>query len=884
MSGLLTARFTEEAGLLSRPAWLLDLTDADGHRGRGLAAPLPGFSAEGADEVTSCLGYLADHGFQLAFASVDGLRATLEAASWPPSVAHAVEQAGLGLLASREGVTVFELLDASDAAVPRHVLVGDGGSAQLAMATGAAALKIKVQGGEDPLKAVREVRQAVGPQMRLHVDVNGHWSAAEADRHLPELEALGVALVEEPVAERDLVALARLRQTTSLTIAADESCRTAADLEALIAEEAADAVVLKPMLIGGALRTAALAHRAAEAGLEVLITHCFDGPLGQASMWLAAALSPRTSLRTVSAMAAPTDALPHPLEAAATARPEHEALTFAGETLSYAELADRAARFATWLHAQGVREGQVVGLRAPADLGWIVAFHGITWLGAIAAPLDPREGASAAQAEALEAGRPTLVLGPAELASVRLATPRAAAPWRLSAARVALFTSGTTRGARSVFLSASQLVCSAMGSRARLGHAPDDRWLCCLPLHHVGGLSIVLRAAWNRTTVVLESGFDAKRVARRLGDGEASMVSLVPTMLSRVLDVSEALHERLRVVLLGGAAAPEALLERARSLGVPLARTWGMTEAASQVATAPPGDHAPGLPPLPLTEVSALDGVLTIASPLVGASTLATGDRGWVGEDGRVHVVGRRDQIVVSGGENLDGAAIEAALCAHPGVAEACVVAMPDATWGQRPGACLVAANPEPPAEEALRRLVGERLPAYAFPDRVVWVEALPRTALGKVSRRRVAAHLVGSQSLPKSEGHLHGTEGAQVDAGVDVAGGGPDESVGGAGHLEVKGDRGLAQAADGDADGELLAHAHGPLEVGLGVDQGHPPALGVEDLAQGIVGAGAEALVGGVAVLEDPPEERDPSPIDLIETHDQSMFEHQEHSGRRTP
>ncbi|MDP6946846.1 MAG: class I adenylate-forming enzyme family protein, partial [Myxococcota bacterium] len=353
-------------------------------------------------------------------------------------------------------------------------------------------------------------------------------------------------------------------------------------------------------------------------------------------------------------------------------------------------------RTASWLASAGVGVGDVVALHAPVDLNWWVAFHGIAWLGAVPAPLDPYRTPGAGLARQLDTLRPTLVLSATSIAGpwrcVRMpgsvdAPPCEPASWPLGAPRLVVLTSGTTGEPKVVSLSALQLVLSAFGSASRLGHEPSDRWLCVLPLHHIGGLSIALRAAWLGVTVVLHPRFDAPEVAARLDSGDVTMVSLVPSMLTAILDAREQVpfHPRLRVVLLGGAATTPALLARCQSLSVPVARTWGMTEAASQVATAPPGDWAPGMPQLPFAEVTVLGGVLHVAGPLVGGGVMATGDLGHVDACGRVHVSGRRDAVIITGGEKVPAALIEAALDEHPAVAEACVVGLPDRRWGHRP-------------------------------------------------------------------------------------------------------------------------------------------------------------------------------------------------------
>ena len=393
----------------------------------------------------------------------------------------------------------------------------------------------------------------------------------------------------------------------------------------------------------------------------------------------------------------------------------------------------------------------------------------------------------------------------------------------------------------------------------------------------------MIRAAFNRITAVLEPRFEADQVADQLAMGHATVVSLVPTMLTKVLDVlnERPLSEAVRAVLLGGAATPEDLLARCDVLHVPVARTWGMTEAGSQVATARPGDLADGLPPLPLTEVTAEGGVLTITGRLAGQRPLTTGDRGWIDDEGRIHISGRRDRILISGGKNLDAEAIEAALTSNPAVAQACVVALPDPHWGQRPAALLVAAEPTSrPTRRALRQRFTERMDSYAFPNSMCWVTDLPKTALGKTSLRRVTERL---ERLAETVGDLHRGEALHVDTGVDMLGRGAQLTVVSAEDGEVEGDRRLAQAPHADLNDELLAKAHGPLEVGLGVDERHAPTLAVEDLSEGIVERNQEGFISRMTVLKDAPKEGDPSTIDLKEAHGETMFEGHKDSDRRT-
>ncbi len=455
-------------------------------------------------------------------------------------------------------------------------------------------------------------------------------------------------------------------------------------------------------------------------------------------------------------------------------------------------------------------------------------------------------------------------------------------------------------------LTTAQVIFSALGSAVRLGHDPADRWLCCLPLHHVGGLSVLLRAAVLGITVELHEGFDAGRVAAALDSGEVSLVSLVPTMLTRVLDAREErpFPASLRVILLGGGPADDALLARCRRLDAPVALTWGMTEAASQIATGEVGDLAPGGgvgAPHPFSRVTAgADGRLLVSGPIVPGGGLATQDAGEVDARGRVHVHGRLDAAILSGGELLDPREIEAALRRHPGIAEALVVALPDPRWGQRPGALLVpaagpaaAGSPDGTAAPtgadalsagALREWLGDHLARHKAPDRVWRVAAVPTTALGKPSREAARALLLGEQPQAGEgveqllrNGAL--AEGVEVHDDVGQPDDGAEVLVPGAADVVGERQRGGPEALDVAQHAQVLAHPHGALEVGLDVDQRHAPAAVVEDARQRVLTRGQQLLEGGVRVLEGAPEEGDAGAIDLEEANGEVVLEVLRHS-----
>ena len=335
-----------------------------------------------------------------------------------------------------------------------------------------------------------------------------------------------------------------------------------------------------------------------------------------------------------------------------------------------------------------------------------------------------------------------------------------------------IFTSGTTGSPKGVQLSFGNHFWSAVASAYRLGVDTEDRWLSCLPLYHVGGLAVVFRSCLYGTAVVLERGFDLDRFRRCLREERVTLTSLVPTMLHRLLhDVPAAEWPgSLRMVLLGGAAASPELLAAAREAGAPVAATYGMTETASQVATSLPADvlRKPGSVgrPLLFTELRIVDGdgetapvgeigEIAVRGPQVTAgydsdpaatdSTLRggwlyTGDMGLLDADGDVTVVQRRTDMIISGGENIYPAEVEAALREHSAVADVCVVGLPDAEWGQRCAAAVQLREGERVSPEALLAFSRTRLAGYKQPRAgfVRFVDALPQTGSGKTARREV--------------------------------------------------------------------------------------------------------------------------------------------------
>jgi o-succinylbenzoate---CoA ligase len=410
------------------------------------------------------------------------------------------------------------------------------------------------------------------------------------------------------------------------------------------------------------------------------------------------------------------------LERAAARHPTRVALETATERVTYAELLARARSAAAALAAAGARTGDRVAIALPPQAPFVETLHGCLLLGAHAMPIDLR---LPERERAAMTGSATLVVD----APLEPGTAAPAFEPREDDVALVVHTSGTTGAPQPVELSYGNIQASALGSAVALGLDRDERWLCPLPLSHVGGLMVLLRSAIYATTAVLD-GVD------RLND--VTIASLVPTMLARALDAGHEPGRHLRAVVLGGAGADRALLARARDAGWPVAPTYGLTQACSQVTVAEPGDVDTAGAPLPGVRVTiAADGEILVEGPTVaGGGTLRTGDLGRLDDRGRLIVTGRKADTIVTGGENVAPAEVEAVLLEHPAVADAGVFGRPDPRWGEAVTARVVLRAAASPDE--LRAWCTARLAGFKVPKAIETADALPRTASGKLLRRNL--------------------------------------------------------------------------------------------------------------------------------------------------
>ncbi|MCB0956377.1 MAG: long-chain fatty acid--CoA ligase [Ilumatobacter sp.] len=363
----------------------------------------------------------------------------------------------------------------------------------------------------------------------------------------------------------------------------------------------------------------------------------------------------------------------------------------------------------------------LVAIDLPGGPGWVAALQRVWDRGDAVLPVDGRLPPPA-RATLLQTLRPTRLLdesGEHQLEGLPCGAGDA----------LVMATSGSTGTPKGVILTHAAVAASAEATSRRLATGPGDTWVACLPLAHVGGLSVVTRALHTGAGLVVHDGFDAARVTAAAHAG-ATAISLVATALARI-DPS-----CYRVIVLGGSRPPADRPPNCHA-------TYGLTETGSGVVY--DGRPLDGVEVMitaggeillrgPMLTRGYRDG----STPVDAEGWLHTGDLGRWNDDGTLHVLGRAGDLIITGGENVWPDAVEAVLATHPNVAEAAVRGEPDEEWGQRVEAWVVPAG-DPPTLDALRAHAREHLPAFCAPKAVHIVDALPRTALGKIQR-----HLLG--------------------------------------------------------------------------------------------------------------------------------------------
>ena len=303
---------------------------------------------------------------------------------------------------------------------------------------------------------------------------------------------------------------------------------------------------------------------------------------------------------------------------------------------------------------------------------------------------------------------------------------------------VVVATSGSTGAPKGVVLTHAAITASAQATSRRLAITNDDRWLACLPLAHVGGLCVVSRALALGTALVVHDGFDADAVERAARNG-VTAVSLVATALQRIDP------KLFRVILLGGARPPA---DRPANT----VATYGLSETGSGVVY-------DGVPLEGVDVRIEPDGEISLHGPMLlrgyRDGSIAFGPDGWfhtadLGRwlpDGRLHVDGRRGDLIITGGENVWPERVEAALAIHPDVADVAVAGLADAEWGQRVVVWIVPRSGTLPTLAGMRDWIQASHPGFMAPKELHLVETIPRTALGKIARAELTASITAGKS-----------------------------------------------------------------------------------------------------------------------------------------
>jgi len=496
--------------------------------------------------------------------------------------------------------------------------------------------------------------------------------------------------------------------------------------------------------------------------------------------------------------------LPDWLTRCAENHPQRLAVQYDQVQWSFTELDNQASRIARQLATSGVQEGSRIALLAANSLFYVAFVHALARLGAILVPLNVRltlqelcwqlrdvdasllvcDADYASLAREIREAVPELPLATLATSSRYGETvigdlPESDVHLRtiidLNAPQAILYTSGTTGQPKGAIITYGMQWWNAIGSALNLGHSPSDRWLACLPLFHIGGLSILMRCVIYGASVIVHKKFDPDIVNQAICEDKITIISVVAVMLQRMLydleSKATSYPSTLRCVLLGGGPAPYPLLEECVRRNIPVVQTYGLTEACSQAVTLSPADTirkigSAGRPLLPVQlrilhdDKPALPGehgeiflkgpTITpgyIDSPKATAQAFhdgwfATGDIGYLDNDGYLYVLDRRSDLIISGGENIYPAEIESVLQSHPAVNEAGVCGQADPQWGQVPIAFVTLKSSSSASVEELLNYAAQHLARYKQPRAIYITSQLPRTSSGKLVRRELATLL----------------------------------------------------------------------------------------------------------------------------------------------
>ncbi|OIN66210.1 o-succinylbenzoate--CoA ligase [Exiguobacterium sp. KRL4] len=446
-------------------------------------------------------------------------------------------------------------------------------------------------------------------------------------------------------------------------------------------------------------------------------------------------------------------------------QPDDLALITDTERLTWSALYKKAHELASaW--APLLSRGDRIALYGPSSTAYIIAIHAAQLLELTIVPINIRLSQSEVSAQLKQANVKYVIsdrLLDSNVKRLPFHAPNQAPEILVRHMpkhyiQSMLFTSGTTGQPKAVEQTMLNHFSSAMNAARHIGSFPDDRFLVVTPLFHMSGLAVVYRSVIYGVPLVLEPHFSPNKTITWIKTEAVTHISLVSVMLDRLLEAGLHRHD-LRVVLTGGGPVPLPILTRALDRNLPVMQTYGMTETASQIATLLPEDAlrkigSAGKPIAP-TEIritrhqeievkgpTVMNGYFNnpeaTTSTFTADGYLKTGDLGRIDSDGYLYVLDRRSDLIISGGENVYPAEVEAALLSISGITEAGVVGRFDPTWGQVPVAFIVSQL----EESSVRQQMEQLLAKYKCPVTYVYRDTLPRNANGKLIRRQLKESL----------------------------------------------------------------------------------------------------------------------------------------------
>ncbi|WP_173915781.1 o-succinylbenzoate--CoA ligase [Halobacillus sp. Marseille-Q1614] len=481
--------------------------------------------------------------------------------------------------------------------------------------------------------------------------------------------------------------------------------------------------------------------------------------------------------------------IPHWLEKQADLQPGRPAIELEdGSVLTFLELRNQSRKTAYGLIECGVKKGDHIAILAANHVQYAVLVHAVSYIGAVAVCLNTRLTVNdlmfqvndadvshlAADHDQMEKANQIKdgIQDPLTLYSLE-DMPQSDKTYplheflKLDDVFTMMFTSGTTGRPKAVMHTYGNHWFSAIGSSLNLGLHSNDKWLVCLPVFHVGGFSLIMKNMIYGMPIVLLKGFDQEKVIDQILNKGVTLISIVTVMLQRLLSSNlKEFPPHFRGALLGGGPVPVPLLEEAKERRLPVFQSFGMTETSSQISTLSPDDafrkigsagKALGTASLKIMtkgrEVPAdqvgeifVKGPMVTRGyynhPLVSSDYLATGDLGYLDDDGFLYVVDRVKDMIISGGENIYPAEIESVLQGMTQVLEVAVTGLPHEKWGEAPAAFIVLKPGVSLTSKEVLDFCKDKLASYKFPRAVYFIDELPRNASNKLVRRKLPEYI----------------------------------------------------------------------------------------------------------------------------------------------